>query len=226
MHFRGPLLLKQFAAYKSSKAKVKRNKPPEKGKREIAKMEVGNMVTPTINGQVVSWINEYNGHTIASAMSSAAATNAVSTNIALVPTSAPASTTISTSTPAPSSSQPPSDQVDDTHWQQHAYYNMENQTVEGLTFLNNMGSHGLAFPSVDGSSDAANAQIFKGELKSQQEIVIFSGVSCDSANCGFVRPGSTAYGMCPIHLGASYGHNDRGLCWHREGVVPRVQHTR
>ena len=77
MHFRGPLVLKQFAVYKPVKAKRKRSQPPErrhhyhhhgdKQKHDHAKKAVADIVTATINGQVVSWTNKYDGHNLAAA---------------------------------------------------------------------------------------------------------------------------------------------------------------
>lgn len=90
MHFRGPLALKQFAVYtpgsSSSSKKAKRSgmkrhghEHIEKHKRHIhqapeaanEKRALGDEVIATINGQIVSWLNNYDG---ASTSSSAAAT--------------------------------------------------------------------------------------------------------------------------------------------------------
>jgi hypothetical protein len=204
------------------------------------------MVTATTKGQIVSWVNKYDGlphvvsitaapeqtqaepqvpdavvkaelstttititvqpsvcpanSAVTSATSSVTAWMTVSNDIvpdtASIPLSSASSTTTDTPAlaPSPSSSEPPSDPLDDTQWTQRAYYNMKNRTAKGLTFLNNLGVNGMIFASADGASGAGSAQIFEGELKSQQEISIFSGVNCDAGNCGYSRPNSVAYG--------------------------------
>jgi hypothetical protein len=87
---------------------------------------------------------------------------------------------------------------------QVAYYNMNNQTAEGVTFLNNMGGQGsgvwdklfgssLSYAAADAHAGATTSQIFNGELKSQGDVAIFSSTGCKTADCGFVRPGSVAY---------------------------------
>jgi hypothetical protein len=78
VHFRGPLVLKQFAVYAPTSQSVKRSVAskhghrhahPKLGKHAVkqnrhaqeAKRDAGDWVTATINGDVVSWINQYDG---------------------------------------------------------------------------------------------------------------------------------------------------------------------
>lgn len=212
------------------------------------------MVAATINGQVVSWVNEYDGlphaasptaapeqaqatsqvldavakaelstttititvqpsvcpasSAVAPAASSVTSWITVSNDLVLatapIPPSSTSSTAVSASAPAAPSSEPTTNLLDDSHWTQRAYYNMNNRTAEGLTFLNNLGVNGMTFASADGASGTGSAQVFEGELKSQQEIAIFSGVDCNAGNCGYSRPNSVAYGtFCILSLAPS-----------------------
>jgi hypothetical protein len=64
LHFRGPLVLRQFAAYMPSTGtpkRTRRNDHAEFVEDQILKRAVGDKVIATIDGQVVSWINEYDG---------------------------------------------------------------------------------------------------------------------------------------------------------------------
>jgi hypothetical protein len=205
------------------------------------------MVIATINGEVVSWLNVYDGRPVAQPTVAveppkkaedvpvdvvAAPPPVVTVTVTVQPSECAATSLVATTPPlslsvarsttvVPTSSSPPSaDPIDDTdwkqdiahhvdsqpsdesptaqsgaNWRQAAFYEMDNGTAEGVTFMNNLGRNGLTFASADGTSGATSAEVFAGELKSQQEITIFSGVNCETGSCGYYQPGSTAYGM-------------------------------
>ena len=146
VHFRGPLQLKQFAFYSpgsstSSKRNVRtkarrhnhqhfhaRDKQIRgvQDKHEVEeKRAAGDMVTATINGQVVSWVNQYSGP----------GTGATATPEVDGATVTAASAT-SVESPIPSVNAGPG------NWARQAYYNAENGTDAGLVFLNHMGGQG------------------------------------------------------------------------------------
>jgi hypothetical protein len=64
LHFRGPLVLRQFAAYtptQGTSKRTRRNDHADFVEDQKYKRTVGDKVIATINGQVVSWINQYDG---------------------------------------------------------------------------------------------------------------------------------------------------------------------
>jgi Putative TOS1-like glycosyl hydrolase (DUF2401) len=125
MHIRGPVHLKQFAVYYQNPSAPKKREPVRKrhGHQHLHKHRAAeekrapDMVTATINGQVVSWANDYTG---AGSPAAAAATS---------PPAAPQGNT-----------QSPGDSTGD--WLRAGYYNAASQTLANLTFLNNMGGQG------------------------------------------------------------------------------------
>ena len=120
MHIRGPVHLKQFAVYYQNPAAPKKREPIRKRHghqhahkhREVEEKRADQWITATINGQVVSWLNE-------ASPAAAAAT----------PPPAPQGNT-----------QSPGDSTGD--WLRTGYYNAAAQTLANLTFLNNMGGQG------------------------------------------------------------------------------------
>ncbi|KAF1992603.1 hypothetical protein K402DRAFT_416249 [Aulographum hederae CBS 113979] len=229
VHFRGPLKLKQFAAYSvpatSSKSKRdihqrrhvhghqrhhahKRNEDIEFQERAEAAMRraeekraVGDMVTATINGQVVSWANTYDGHNEGqpagqpaeqpAAQSTGSHVEAPSSGfIGAKPNSSPAQFA-----PAPAAS---------GDWSRIGYFNSDSKTAEGVTFLNNKGGQGsgvwdttfgnsLAYASQDSLSGSANPVTFGGDLNTGlAELVIMTDKKCNN-DCGYTREGTVAY---------------------------------
>jgi len=171
MHFRGPLVLKQFAVYTpsaSSPSKVKRSSPHarrhahghghqhfhEHNKeireaQELAELEeraVGDVVVATINGKVVSWVNQYDGNKAVAAATPAASSSAKSPAAAAAAATssakAPARPSAAASSAAASSkaSSPPATYGSGA-WNQVAYYNADSHSATGLTFLNNRGDN-------------------------------------------------------------------------------------
>ena len=145
--------------------------------REIEKRSVGQLISATIDGQVVPWTNSYSGPGLASSSHPPAGAQSRETN---VPASAlslhnikpfkatsSSSTAINTSpaiskvsvssagqSPKPTSStatgQGP---VADHGWTRQAYYNAVSGTAEGFTFLNHYGgTDGIPGTAAGGSA--------------------------------------------------------------------------
>jgi hypothetical protein len=103
-------------------------------------------VTATINGQIVSWVNNYTPRTT-STSTPAPEINQMGTVVAAL-SSLSSSSFAPTSTPADINQMGTVVAVSKnskvntgtgSQWTRQAYYSAENQTAEGLVFLNNMG---------------------------------------------------------------------------------------
>ena len=93
----------------------------------------------------------------------------------------------------------------DGQWGRQAYYNAEQQTAEGLTFLNNMGGQGsgvfdelfgnsLSYAAADAKSGAASPQILANQMLSDgDELTIMTDKACQDGDCGATRPGGVAH---------------------------------
>ncbi|KAF2857311.1 hypothetical protein K470DRAFT_273393 [Piedraia hortae CBS 480.64] len=207
LHFRGPLHLKQFAFYAPGTAKSKRNEDDlghlhvhgRRGQlhRHVVR-QVGAMVTATINGQVVSWRNQYGGPSTATSSSS------VQTQAAASQTSqASSSHTLASPQTSPSSGSRDSSSSNGQAWTRGAYYNAASGTSEGLVFLNHFGGCGsgtfdmtygnsLSFASSDGTKGSADRQVLADVvLPSSAEVIIMSDDHCggNDGACGYYRDG-------------------------------------
>lgn len=250
LHFRGPLHLKQFAFYAPSSSSLK-PKQKVKAKRsshhnhnhahfhehnkesrdarghdseqQIEERGVGDWVTATINGVVVSWINEYSGVTttaaaVASTSTKPATTLATSTSAAAAVVAAnlivkqstatvagAAATSTTTAAVAAASSSAPSSAAPAGSWSQEAYYNAESNSSFGVTFLTHFGGSGsgvwdskfglsLSYSSPDGTAGSASPNILEDVmLPSSAELVIMTDKACSNGDCGYYRPGNVAY---------------------------------
>ena len=155
--FRGPINLKQFAVYQPSNTPAKRDsirespmerrgrmthldKHKQKHKRAhnhgVEKRAVGDWVTATIDGQVVSWINEYSGKPTPAAQAPAAvAAPAVATPAsAVVPASVPASPSPDSS---PSSGSSSTSKLGTSDWTRVGYFDGDAGHTENLLFTAN-----------------------------------------------------------------------------------------
>ncbi|KAH8682396.1 putative TOS1-like glycosyl hydrolase-domain-containing protein [Xylariales sp. PMI_506] len=200
VHIRGPVQLRQFAAYTLKTSSSKRSTPNKSHRRRGQQAEaqedkraVGDVVTATINGQVVTWVNTYSG-----------ATNAAQANSGKSGTgSAATSKTQSTKTATGSSSTSTAAAGD---YQRIAYYNANSQEADGVTFLGNYGGTGsgvwdatwgnsLSYLSSDGTTGASSPQVLENVLvEDNTEYSIWTATECNStADCGYYRDGSVAY---------------------------------
>jgi len=189
--------LKQFAFYTPGSSSVKRWVKPSTSERRHGhshqERALGDPVTATINGQVVTWLNDY--------AASAAATSAPVASTAGVPL-----------VPAPSSG--PTAEKDSSvpivnagagNWGRQAYYDAESATADGLVFLNNMGGQGsgvfdnirgnsLSYAAANTKSGSASPQVLADVLlEDGLEVSIYADKACEGDSCGATRPGSVAY---------------------------------
>lgn len=167
IHVRGPFNLKEVAVYNLAADKTKRDGAPsshvharrhghhhhlhkEKNKKR------GEWITATIDGQVVSWVNNWFGGAPATEAAVAAPTENAAAAIvpapepttevaAAVPKSSSsvkqvkAKTTTSQAQPSDSSS---SGSAAGGDWERVAYYNAEQQVADNIVFLGNYGGGG------------------------------------------------------------------------------------
>lgn len=96
-----------------------------------------------------------------------------------------------------------SDSSDD--WTRLSYYDADEQTAENVTFLTKAGKNStclgkaLTYADSDGISEASDATVLAKDtlIKSEEEYVIFSNISCGKSglgnDCGVYRDGIPAY---------------------------------
>ncbi|RMZ81211.1 hypothetical protein DV737_g2628, partial [Chaetothyriales sp. CBS 132003] len=250
-HFRGPMHLKQFAFYTPgavSKRDVhahrhafvheRKQQEVEAGKCEsveIEKRAVGDMVTATINGQVVSWVNQYSGGAV-SPTTEPSQTNQKDSPPSIVTATINGQTHPSYSSPsAPSGS-----------WVRQSYYSAVNGTAQNLVFLNNMGGAvsgmvdeafgaSLSYASANGLTAASGPTILSDvQLGDGTEVALFSGQICSGSDCGFYRPGTVAYhgfgGARKLFLlefnmpytGGTGFNKDMPAVWILNALIPRT----
>jgi len=118
---------------------------------ELEKKAVGDLVIATINGQVVSWINQYDGSNEAKAKPTP---GPAANPAAAVPAPAPAAVSATPGSPGPAKTSKVVKPKDNSKakgspagiargdWGQVAYYNSEDRSAHGVTFLNNLGGQG------------------------------------------------------------------------------------
>lgn len=209
-HFRGPLQLKKFAYYTPGSIKLggrdvkpsfharRHGHAHKHGHAAQEKRGLGDIVTATIDGKVVTWANDYDG--------------------GAAPTPAPGSGAPpklnnkkvnkggdSEGTPASPHKSSPSINAGLGKWARQAYYDAESGTAEGLTFLNHHGGEGsgtfdnelgnsLSYASTDGCSGSSSSTVLGNKMiPDNKEVVIMSDKQCKGGSCGTVRPGSVAY---------------------------------
>lgn len=221
MHFRGPMNLKQFAFYAPSSSSKKRSNVGRKSASERRhahghahahlhkardahaeneERALGDIVTATIDGIVQTWANNWAGYATSSA--APAATSAPSAGS--YGSSSSASEASAPSYSSSSSSDNSGSNYGGEGWTRQAYYNAEDQTADGVVFLNHEGGSGsgvfdytfgnsLSYASTDGASGASSPQTLADTtLASSTEVVIMTDSECNG-DCGYVRDGTVAY---------------------------------
>ncbi|OAG40409.1 hypothetical protein AYO21_05309 [Fonsecaea monophora] len=207
-HFRGPIHLKQFAFYTPGSDNTKRSLEPNPQQRSHLhrhlhnqkghganefggaghvedKRGVGDWITATINGDVVSWKNQYAG----GGAGAAAATPAPGSGSPAHP-------------PAPPKA---SMNAGSGQWGRQAYYAAEQGIADGLVFLNHHGGQGsgvfdtvwglsLSYASADNSAGVSSPVPLADVLvPDNSEYVIMTDRPCSDGSCGTVRDGTVAY---------------------------------
>lgn len=208
LHFRGPITLKQVAAYTKSSSSTKKrgthshSRHGHKAFHARALKETvekrADIVTATIDGKVVTWENNYFGP--GGATSTAAAAVAAATSAASVAASSAA--------PAVAAAAVNQKQTVDSSadYTRIGYYDAESQTLDGLTFLGNYGGSGsgvfdnvfgnsLSYLNSEGTGGAASSSVLADALVgSNKEFAIFTDSECvEGDSCGYTRPGGVAY---------------------------------
>ncbi|KAL8639057.1 MAG: hypothetical protein Q9228_003856 [Teloschistes exilis] len=229
IHFRGPTFLKQLAVYyPDSGSHSKRSSPTYmhshrhnhqhlhnlKRKNALAERAVGDTVIATIDGQVVSWINQYAGPGASPSTTTTAQPAKVQTTLAKSVGSPPQPSTAPVQAPPAAAGSKKLSVVDDStggsgSWSRKAYYNAEAGSSDGFTFLNHFGGTNgmpgttdggpafgasLSYASSDGKSAAASSQVLANKMiEDDVEVVVMSNKICDDGSCGYTRPGGVAY---------------------------------
>ncbi|KAL2436814.1 PGA52-like protein [Exophiala dermatitidis] len=261
-HFRGPIRLKQFAFYTSGASETKRSIQPSPHQRRYAhkhlhhherqasaveeeqhaeeKRGVGDWVTAVIDGQTVSWINQWSGVAANSAAGSAAASP--SPTAVFSASAVEASSAAAYRAPASSASA----SVGTGQWGRQAYYNAEQGVADGLVFLNHHGGQGsgvfdtvwgmsLSYASADNTAGSASPVALADTLiGDNSEFLIMTDKPCANGACGTVRDGTVAYhgfdGASKLFLlefsmplsGATGFNSDMPAAWILNAQIPRT----
>lgn len=145
LHFRGPIYLRQLAVYMPRTAAAKRGeeeRPIPEPREKIKRDQPTVWVTATIDGQVVSWVNNYGGPEATPAWTDGkpaaaappqdpVAQTTVARSVAPAPTAEPE--------PAPTAAGSSGSSSTSDGFVRTGYYNSQQQVREGLTFLGNYG---------------------------------------------------------------------------------------
>jgi len=91
-------------------------------------------------------------------------------------------------------------------WVRTSYYNSEEQTSDGLVFMNHRGGQGsgvfdqkcggqsISYMTPDARKGSDKPQILQNSaIKTRDEFIIFSNQECTPETCGYSRPGIPAY---------------------------------
>ncbi|KAF3482032.1 uncharacterized protein GIQ15_04791 [Arthroderma uncinatum] len=201
LHFRGPMNLHKLAVYNLGSDKPKRDLKPTIHERRHGhshqrfheKRAVGDVVTATIDGKVVTWANNYGG-------------GAAPTPAPGAPASGPHVKSYGApkdnKKPKPSSSAPVN--VGPGQWGRVAYYDADAGEADGITFLNNEGAWAegviqgfgcaLSYAAENLFGMGTSPSVPKDKMiPDGKEIVIMTDKKCEGNSCGYSRPGAVAY---------------------------------
>lgn len=203
------------------------------------KRAVGDVATATIDGKVVSWVNEYDGGAQPTPVNPGAEPANQATPKEANPPDQPANQ-------AAPKVVTPTINAGNGQWGRQAYYSAERQIADGLTFLNNMGGQGsgvfdlvlgmsLSYAAADAKSGTASPQILANHMLGDgDEIVIMTDKACKDGDCGVTRPGGVAYhgfdGAKKIFLlefdmpitGATDWNQDMPAAWILNAQIPNT----
>ncbi|KAL9130502.1 MAG: hypothetical protein Q9217_001322 [Psora testacea] len=177
---------------------------------------LNDIVEVTMDGKLVSWTNDYAGTPVATGAALPNTADEVEGKVA------PSSMSLSNfasgdqvshypaaSISAFSPAETGSGGLGRDRWMRQAYYNAEDGTSEGITFLNHFGGvkgipgtaaggpafgASLSYASSDGQSGAATSRVLKNAMiEDNAEVIILSAKACGDGGCGYTRPGGVAY---------------------------------
>jgi hypothetical protein len=243
LHFRGPLQLKQFAAYTTGSSSKKREVYHPRDRRHAheqfhkrkAEEKRADIVTAVIDGKTATWENNYFG------------AGGAATTPTPVPVAAPVAGASKVSAPkAVISTVAKGASAGGGAYSRKSYYNAEASTADGVTFLGYYGGAGsgvfdtnygssLSYISADASAGASSSTCLANTLiPSNKEFVMMTADQCSGNDCGFVRPGSVAYhgwdGADKVFLfefsmpsdGSSSFNGDMPAIWLLNAQIPRT----
>ncbi|KAK7521850.1 putative TOS1-like glycosyl hydrolase-domain-containing protein [Phyllosticta citriasiana] len=214
---RGPLKLRQFAAYSlnitcQQNGNSKRHAPAHENehehrhhhharhahqhlhdKAEKQKRGLGDVVVAEIDGELVSWINTYGGPTAPEPPAPEPPVPSSSTSSLSSPPSSPHS-----SPSAPFSVPPKTDSSGSCEaWDRISYYNSEERVKDGLTFLTHPKfQSGIAYAGPDGITAVDEPTLFDGDLENTEEMFIQTDKPCSEdvgTECPYYKDGDKAY---------------------------------
>ena len=212
LHFRGPMHLKKVAAYTKTGGGAKKRdaKGGPHSRRHLGhqkfheKEKRADWVTATIDGQVVSWENNWFGEPTpapaAPAAAAAAETPAAAAPVGPAAKVAAAPAKLNAEVKAASKAVDPN-----AAYTRVGYYDASAGVADGLTFLGNYGGQGsgvfdnnygnsLSYLNADGNGGSSSPTVLKDKLiRSNEEFTIFTDRECSGGDCGYVRPGTVAY---------------------------------
>ena len=258
IHIRGPLRLKRFAAYSAgdgsdhAKRGVHRRYLDEHAHghahaHQHEKRAVGDVVHANINGQDVSWVNEWSGEAApAPQPAGQAPADAAPGNSGSAPGNMKAKSPGGNSASAGSGETLNPGTPD--KWGRNAFYEA-GSTQEGLVFLNHFGGSGsgvfdyqfgnsISFAKPDGCGGASSPQKLDDcLLPSNKEIIIMSDKKCSDGSCGYFRPGTAdvayhGFGGCekafffefmmPTSSEPAAANADMPAIWSLNAQIPRT----
>lgn len=206
MHFRGPMNLYQLAVYNLGSEKPKRELKPSIHERRHGhshqrfheKRAIGDTVVATINGEVVSWANNYGGPGNPAPTPAPGAKDPQVKNTGGKPNHKSEHKGNGGKSP----------NIPAGVWGRIAYYNSESKESSGLTFLNNDGAwsegvtqaFGCALNVIDDFFGMSSKPNFpnSASVPDGEEVIIMSDRECNGDSCGYTRDGAAAYRRSPI----------------------------
>ena len=185
------------------------NEAVEVGQEE--KRAIGDVVTATINGQVVTWINAYGGGAVAATAAPAPAPAAPAPGSQNKNTNDRVDNSNSNNdnggnSGSGSSGPAPQMNAGAGNWGRQGYFNAATGESSGLVFLNNKGGdacsgtfdysfgNSLSYASSDGKTCSPSPQSLKdGWVDDSIEVALSTDAPCDRGACGYSRPKSVAH---------------------------------
>ncbi|KAK0734402.1 putative TOS1-like glycosyl hydrolase-domain-containing protein [Lasiosphaeria miniovina] len=220
LHFRGPLALRQLAVYTPGPQKKKRDEQNNHNRRHLNELQHHHQnahghrrrreeikaveeradhptvwVTATIDGKVVSWINNYYGETPPTPVPVPAEAKVDNSPASAAPKPTPAAQSANNNAAknSPAAKAPAAAAAGDHV--RTGYYSAAAQQANGLTFLGNFGPGGkLSYANSDMSgSSAGPAVLANSTVWSAHEYTVMTDQPCDDGSCGYFPDGIAAF---------------------------------
>ncbi|PHH74422.1 hypothetical protein CDD80_3095 [Ophiocordyceps camponoti-rufipedis] len=237
VHVRGPVHLKAAAVYTLTQAQPQDQQNHLRIKRH-PRLRHPEWVTAVIDGQTVSWVNNWFGPTpVPDSDSDSVPAPPPDPTLPVEETTTTTVTKTMTITPLPAPKE-----TGGAVWRRVAHYDAESQSVDNMRFLGNYGGqqsgvwseqygNSLAYLSADGHSGSASPEILQDKaLPSNHEFAIFSAEKCDES-CGFSRAQNVSYKgfggankifLLRFSMPSDGDGNDMPAIWLLNGRIPRT----